>query len=133
MSFIIQALFFIINIQSNMSEQEKKRPGIYDLLIAETKPKRISEIIGVSLWLPSKPKLYPLDYVIWGVLENKTNRTSHPNIGSLKTATEEEWNKMSEEFIFEFYFTINIKMVAILSKLTVLCLFSYFIYFLIFI
>ena len=26
------------------------------------------------------------------VLENKTNATSHPNIGSLKTAIEVEWN-----------------------------------------
>ena len=40
-----------------------------------------------------------LDYNIWGVLENKTNADSHSNIGSLKTAIEEEWNKMSEEFI----------------------------------
>ena len=43
----------------------------------------------------------PLDYTIWGILETATNSTSHPNIGSLKTAIEEEWNKMSEEFIFE--------------------------------
>ena len=43
-----------------------------------------------------KPKHYPLDYDIWGALENKTHATSNPNIGSLKTAIEEEWNKMSE-------------------------------------
>ena len=35
------------------------------------------------------PDLNPLDYIIWGVLENKVNATSHPNIGSLKTAIEE--------------------------------------------
>ena len=29
------------------------------------------------------------------------NLTSHPNIGSLKTANEEEWNKMFEEFILK--------------------------------
>ena len=46
------------------------------------------------------PDLNPLYYAIWGVLENKTNVTSNPNIGSFKTAIEEEWNKMSEEFIF---------------------------------
>ena len=40
-----------------------------------------------------------LDCAIWDVLENKTNVTSHLNIGSLKTAIEEKWNKMSEEFI----------------------------------
>ena len=27
------------------------------------------------------PNLNPLDYAIWGILENKTNATSHPNIG----------------------------------------------------
>ena len=37
-----------------------------------------------------------LDDTIWGVLENKTNAIYHPNIDSLKTAIEEEWNKMSE-------------------------------------
>ena len=63
--------------------------------------KQISEIIRVSLWPPSSPNLYPLDYAKWGVLENKTNATLHQNIGSLKTAIEEEWNKMSEEFILK--------------------------------
>ena len=40
---------------------------------------------------------------MWGVLENKTNTTSDLNIGLLKTAIEEEWNKMSEEFILKTY------------------------------
>ena len=41
----------------------------------------------------------PLDYAIWCVLEKtKQNATSHSNIGSLKIAIKEEWNKMSEEF-----------------------------------
>ena len=43
----------------------------------------------------------PLDYTIWNILENETNATSHPNIGSLKTAIKEEWNKISEEFILK--------------------------------
>ena len=38
LSSIIQALF--IKIQPNMSEQEKKRQRIYDLLNAETKFKK---------------------------------------------------------------------------------------------
>ena len=83
-----------------MSEQEKWQK-IYDLLNAETKLKKISEIIGVSLWFSSSPHLNPLDYAIWSILENKTNVISHPNIGSLKTITGEEWNKMSEEFILK--------------------------------
>ena len=79
-----------------MSEQEKTRQRIYDLLNAETKPKN-SKIIGVSGWPPSSADLKPLDYVIWGILESKTNATSHPNIGSLKIVVVEEWNKMFED------------------------------------
>ena len=69
--------------------------------------------------------------LLWGVLENKTNATSHPNIGSLKTAIEEEWIKMSEEFILKACKLSRVdvimekKMVAILSKLIVVCISSY--------
>ena len=47
------------------------------------------------------PDLSHLHYVIWGILENKTNATSHANIGSLKTAIEEGWNEISEELILK--------------------------------
>ena len=36
------------------------------------------------------PDFNTLDYALLGVLENKTNVTSYPNIGSLKTAIREE-------------------------------------------
>ena len=49
------------------------------------------------------PDPNPLEYTIWNILENKTNASSHPNIGLLKTAITEEWNKMSEEFILKSY------------------------------
>ena len=35
-----------------------------------------------------------------GHFRKQTNATSHPNIGSFKTL-EEEWNKISEEFILK--------------------------------
>ena len=77
---------FSIKLFPNMHEQEKKRQRIYELLSAENKPKKLSEKIRVSLW----PNPKPFDYVIWGVLENKTNVTSHPKIGLLKSTIEEE-------------------------------------------
>ena len=62
-----------------------------------------------------------------GLLENKTNASSHPNI-------EEELDKMFEEFILKaeksfrrLVDTIIEKMVAILSKFTVLYVSSYFV------
>ena len=143
-----------------MSEQEKKRQRIYDMLNAETKPnflclpytkqkffffffftekelfkekrawktgqktKKQKEsfltVFTVAIKNDSttlirkhanelkvckkqdlSPDLDPLNYVIWGVLENKTNANFYPNIGSLKIVIEEEWNKMSEEFILK--------------------------------
>ena len=48
-----------------------------------------------------RPDFNPFDYAIWDILANKRNATSDPNISSLKTAIEEEWNKMSEEFILK--------------------------------
>ena len=75
------------------------------------------------------PYFNPFDYAIWGASKNKTNATSLPNIGSLKTAIEKEWNKMSEVFILKAcksfrrcVDTIIEKNGAILSKFTVLCL-----------
>ena len=69
------------------------------------------------------------------ILENKTNAIFHPNIGSLKTSIEEEWNKIAWRIYFEGMQIISKacwynnwkKMAAILSKFTVLCLFSYFV------
>ena len=78
-----------------MNHQEKKQQRIYDLLTPKHSQKN-SEIIVVSLWLPSNQDLNPLNYAIRSVLENKTTATSHLNISLLKTAIEKEWNKISE-------------------------------------
>ena len=80
----------------------KKRNNIESMICLILKPsQKIPKISGVSLWPPSSPDHNPLDCAIWGILEYKTNATSHPNIGSLKTAIEEEWNKKSKEFILK--------------------------------
>ena len=51
-------------------------------------------------WTIIKEHPYPYCYAVWVVLENKTNATSHPNIGSLKTVFWEEYIKISKEFFF---------------------------------
>ena len=60
------------------------------------------------------PDFNPLDYAIC-ILENKTNATSHPDIGLLKTANE-EWNKMSEEFILKACKSIQRHVGTIIEK-----------------
>ena len=57
--------------------------------------------VRTSIEQDLRPDLNLLDYAIWGILENKTNATFHENIGLCKTTIEEEWNKMSGEFILK--------------------------------
>ena len=77
----------------------KKKPTIS--IRKPTNESKVHEkIVMTAIKQNLSPDLNPLDYAIWGILENK-NATSHPNIGSLKSAIEEEWNKMSEEFILK--------------------------------
>ena len=57
--------------------------------------------VRTTIKLDLSPDLNPLDFAIWDVLETKSNATFHPNIGLLTPAIEEEWNKMSEEFILK--------------------------------
>ena len=68
-SSIIQALLKI-KIQPNMSEQEKKLLRIYYLFNTETKPKKKSEIIGVSLWSLNPPWLH---HIVRFRKQNKCN------------------------------------------------------------
>ena len=63
--------------------------------------KVLEKTVRAAIKQDLSPDLNSLDYAIWGVLDNKTNATSHPNFGLHKTATEEEWNKISEEFILK--------------------------------
>ena len=79
------------------------------------------------------PDRNPFNYAIWGVLENKTNATSHPNIGLLKTTVEEEWNKMFKDFILNASKSFGSRIDTIIEKNMVVILSSvYFTFLLIF-
>ena len=95
-SSIIQELLEI-KIQLNMSKQEKKRQRVNVLLKAETKLKKNSKITEPSSWPLSSTDLNPHNYTKCYVLESKTNASSNLNFGSLKSAIEEEWNRISEK------------------------------------
>ena len=64
----------------------------------------------------SCPDLNFFDYSIRVVLENKRNAISHPNIGSLKTAIGEEWNKMSQEFNLKAWKSFRRRFDTIIKK-----------------
>ena len=62
------------------------------------------------------PDFNPLDFAIWSILENKTNATYRLNIGSLKTAIEKEWNKMSKKCLLKAYKSFQRRVDTITGK-----------------
>ena len=83
---------------------KKQKEGFLFALVTVTKkdPKRIRKhTLRTAIKLDLNPGHNPLDYAKWGVLKNKINTTSHPNICSLKNAIEKEWNKIPEELILK--------------------------------
>ena len=85
-----------------MSEQKKIAEESMICLTPKPSQSKISHVITISLWVLSSLDLSPLNCaILGGVLENKTNTTFLPNIGSPKTTIEEDWNKMSDEYIFK--------------------------------
>ncbi len=60
---------------------------------------KFADFWPVDFWPSSSRDLNSLDYTMWGVLEQTTNKTSHSNISSFKAAIEEEWGKMTKDFV----------------------------------
>jgi inhibitor of nuclear factor kappa-B kinase subunit alpha len=52
-----------------------------------------------EVWPPSSPDLNPLDYSVWGVLEGKACKTSHPSVDALKVSIVKAWRTLSKEYI----------------------------------
>ena len=124
--------FFLYRIQrkENRIKNEKdfncSRWG--DYVVNKNESEVHEKTVRTAIKQDLSPGLNPFVYAIWGPLENKTNATSHPNIGLLKTAIEKEWKKIFEEFILKAcksflkcVDTIIEKTMAIMNKFTVLC------------
>ena len=93
MIIIIQPLF-----NQNSAQYERARNDKESMIYLMPKPSQKNFQNNWSfLWPPSSPDHNPLDYIIWGILENKTNTTFHRILVHLRL----EWNKMSEEFILK--------------------------------
>jgi len=52
-----------------------------------------------DMWPPSSPDLNPLDYSVWGVLEAKACKTSHPSVEALKVSIAKNWRTLSKDYI----------------------------------
>jgi len=56
--------------------------------------------IEPQMWPPNSPDLNPIDYTIWGALQQKVYvRHQFENVDQLKLALEAKWNRLSQTFI----------------------------------
>jgi len=53
-----------------------------------------------AMWPPNSPDLNPVDYAVWGALQQQVyHNRKFTTVGQLKQAIVEEWNKLSQRFI----------------------------------
>ena len=69
-----------------------------------------------DFWPSSSPDLNPLDYAIWGVVEQATNKNPHPNVDSLKEAIKREWHKMSANFVIDSCLSFRKRVEAVIAN-----------------
>jgi hypothetical protein len=55
--------------------------------------------IPPTLWPPNSPDLNPVDYKIWGVLQNRVYRTRIRDVDHLKERLVEEWTQFDQKII----------------------------------
>ncbi|QQP52538.1 Uncharacterized protein FKW44_004719, partial [Caligus rogercresseyi] len=52
-----------------------------------------------DLWPPSSPDCNPLDYLFWGMIENKTNKHAHNTLDSLRAAIVKEFANIKKNVV----------------------------------
>lgn len=55
--------------------------------------------ISPSVWPPNSPDLNPVDYKIWGVLQDRVYRTRIRNVEHLRERLLEEWSRFDQRII----------------------------------
>lgn len=55
--------------------------------------------IKASDWPASSPDLNPLDYSVWGVLQERVNAKPHSSLDALKKTLEKEWDNLSTDYL----------------------------------
>jgi len=62
---------------------------------------KMPDFIPPNLWLPNSPDLNPVDYKIWGLLEEQVYKTSIKDVDELRRRIAEEWDKQLDQHIID--------------------------------
>ena len=80
--------------------QDGARSHTAKLTIQMMEHQKYLKLLQPSDWPPNSPDLNPVDYCIWGILENNVYRGRKiTNIKELKEAIIEEWEKIPQDVI----------------------------------
>jgi hypothetical protein len=61
--------------------------------------KETPDLIPPDLWSPNSPDLNPVDYSIWGILQERVYRTRIADLNELKQRLPMEWASMDQKTI----------------------------------
>ena len=65
-----------------------------ELMLRET-PK----LIPLDLWPPNSPDLYPVNYRIWGVMQDRMHQTPVQEVAYLRQRLIDNWNDLSQSIV----------------------------------
>jgi len=55
--------------------------------------------ISPDLWPPNSPELNPVDYRIWGLMQERVYKTAVPDVSQLKQRLIDTWSSLSQDVI----------------------------------
>lgn len=59
----------------------------------------VPDLIAPTLWPPNSPDLNPVDYKIWGILQERVYRNRIRDIDHLKERLVEEWSRFDQKIV----------------------------------
>ena len=57
------------------------------------------DFIPPNMWPPNSPDLNPVDYKIWGILQERVYKTSSKDVDELRRRFAEKWDKLDQRII----------------------------------
>ena len=84
-------------ITSHFSRIEPQCIGLAKLSMKVETP----EFIPPNLWPPNSPDLNPVDYKIWGILQQRVYKTSSKDVNELRHQIAEKWDKLDQRIMIK--------------------------------
>lgn len=81
--------------------QQDSAPAHKAKMTIEWLEQHVPNFIPPSEWPPNSPDLNPLDFSVWGVLQEKVNATPHSDLESLRLALVKAWNELDDTYLRE--------------------------------